>query len=157
MDEDDDDASVIDLTGSEDEPEIEGEMTYYPEVKRELQDSGVSQQDPGDSGVPPKDVGLRRSSRTRTQATIFSPKMTGQSHDEGVREGVGFPETAANSLAAAQEESSILPPDVYDTVRGVLNLETDKGEPIFSEMSKRKLRNTCHGSPIGPALQHEES
>ena len=53
-----------------------------------------------------------------------------------MREGVGFPGTAANSLAEAQEESSILPPDVYDTVRGVLNLETDEGEPVFSEMSE---------------------
>ena len=75
VDEGDDDASVINLTGSEDESEIEDEMTYYPEVKRELQDSGVSPQDSGDSGVPPKDVGLRRSSRTQTQAKIFSPKI----------------------------------------------------------------------------------
>ena len=103
VDEGDDDASVIDMTGSDDESEVEDGNDYYPEVKRELQDSGVSPQDSGDSGVPPKDVGLRRSSRTRTQATKFSPKMTGQSHDEGVREGVGFPKTAANSLAAAQE------------------------------------------------------
>ena len=53
-----------------------------------------------------------------------------------MREGVGFPKTAAYNLAAAQKESSILPPDVYDTVREVLNLETDEGEPVFSEMSE---------------------
>ena len=127
------------------------EMTHYPEVKRELQDSGVSPQDSGDSGVPPKDIRLCRSSRTRTQATKFSPKMTGQSHHEGVREGVGFPETAANSLAAAQEESSILPPDLYDTVRGVLNLETDEGEPVFSEIPEED----CETQVLGVLLaQH---
>ena len=28
------------------------------------------------------------------------------------------------------------PPDVYDTVRGVLHLQTSEGEPIFSKMSE---------------------
>ena len=60
--------------------------------------------------------------------------MTGQSHDEGGHKGVGFPEAAANNLAAAQEVPSILPPDVYDTLRGVLHLQTDEGEPIYSKM-----------------------
>lgn len=53
-----------------------------------------------------------------------------------MHEGVGSPDTAANNLAAAQEESSILTPDVYDTLQGVLNIETDEGEPIFSKMSE---------------------
>ena len=62
--------------------------------------------------------------------------MTGQSHDEGVHEGVEFPEVAANNLAATQEVSSILPHDVYDTVWWVLHLQTDEGEPIYSKMSE---------------------
>ena len=70
----------------------------------------------------------------------FIPTMKGQSHDEGVHEGVGFPETVANDLAAAQEEFSILPPDVYDTVRGVLHLQTDEGEPIYSKMSEEDCK-----------------
>ena len=59
--------------------------------------------------------------------------MKGKRHEEGVHDGVGFPETAANNLVAAQEIASILPPDVYDTVRGVLHLQTGEGEPIFSK------------------------
>ena len=124
---------VIDITGSDDESEIEDGNDYFPEVKREPRGLGVS---PQDSGVPPQDAGLCRSSRRKTPGVKFIPTITGQSHDEGVHERVGFPKTAANSLAAAQENSSILPPDVYDTVRGVLHLETDEGEPIFSEMSE---------------------
>ena len=62
--------------------------------------------------------------------------MKGQSHDEGVQKGVGFPETASNKLKEAQENSSILPSDVYDTVRGVLNIETGGSQPIFSGMSE---------------------
>ena len=56
VDEGDDDVSAIDMTGSDDESEVEDGNDYYPEVKRELQDSGVSPQDSGDSGVPPKDA-----------------------------------------------------------------------------------------------------
>ena len=66
--------------------------------------------------------------------------MTGQRHDEGVHEGVGFPEAAANNLAAAQEVPSILPTDVYDTVQGVLHLQTDEGEPIYSKMSEEDCK-----------------
>ena len=62
--------------------------------------------------------------------------MKGQRHDEGVHEGVVLPEAVANNLAAAQEVPSILPPDVYDTVRGGLHLQTDDGEPIYSKMSE---------------------
>ena len=70
----------------------------------------------------------------------FILTMKGQRHDEGVHEGVGFPEAAANILAAAQEITSILPPDVYDTVRGVLNIQTSEGEPIFSKMSEEDCK-----------------
>ena len=42
VDEGDDDASVINVTGSDDESEIEDGNDYFPEVKREPQDSGVS-------------------------------------------------------------------------------------------------------------------
>ena len=118
VDEGDDDASVIDATGSDDESEVENEDDHFP---AEGVDSKIKSE-PQDSGVPPQDAGLRRSSRLQTPGRKFIPTMTGQSHDEGVHEGVGFPKTAANDLAAAQEDSSILPPDVYDTVRGVLNI-----------------------------------
>ena len=79
--------------------------------------------------------------------------MKGQRHDEGVHKGVGFPETAANNLAAVQEIPSILPPDVYDTVRGVLHLQTGEGEPIFSKMSEED----CEAHVIGVMMTEHYS
>ena len=136
VDEGDDDASVIDVTGSDDESEVEDKDDQFP---AEEVDSKIKSE-PQDSGVPPQDAGLRRSSRLQTPGRKFIPTMTGQSHDEGVHEGVGFPEAAANNLAAAQEVPSILPPDVYDTLRGVLHLQTDEGEPIYSKMSEEDYK-----------------
>ena len=81
-------------------------------------------------------MALRRSSRERASWRKSIPIMKGQRHDEGVHGGVGFPEAAANNLAAAQGIPSILPPDVYDTVRRVLHIQTSEGEPIFSKMSE---------------------
>ena len=143
----DDDTSVIDVTGSDDESEFEDENDHFPaegmdpEIKIESEDSG-------DPGVPPQDAGLRRSSRVRTPGEKSIPTMKGQRYDEGVHEGVGFPEAAANNLAAAQEIPSILPPDVYDTVRGVLHLQTNKGEYIFQDI-RRRLQSTCYGGSNG--------
>ena len=57
----DDDASIIDVTGSDDESEVEDENDHFPaegvdpKIKSETQDSG-------DSGVPLQDAGLRTSS-----------------------------------------------------------------------------------------------
>ena len=88
VDEGDDDASVIDVTGSDDESEVEDEDDHFPvggvyfKIKSEPND------DPQDSGVPPQDAGLRRSSRVRTPGRKFIPTMTGQSYDEGVHKGV---------------------------------------------------------------------
>ena len=91
----DDDASVIDVTDSDDESEFEGENEHFPaegvdqerNIKSEdSEDSGVPPQ-----GVPPQDAGLRRSSRVRVPERKFIPTMKGQRHDEGVHKGVGFP------------------------------------------------------------------
>ena len=70
-----------------------------------------------------------------------------------MHEGVGFPETAANNIAAAQEIPSILPPDVYDTVRGVLHIQTSEGEPIFSKMSEED----CDAHIIGVLMAEHYS
>ena len=136
VDEGDDDTSVIDVTGLDDESAVGDEDDHFPARGVDFKIKSK----PQDSGVPPQDTGLRRSSRLQTAGRKFIPTMTGQSHDEGVHEKGGFPKTAANNLAAAQEESSILPPDVYDTVRGVLHLQTDEGEPIYSKMSEEDCK-----------------
>ena len=94
VDEDNDDASVIDVTGSDDESEVEDEDDHFP---AEGEDSKIKSE-PQDSGVPPQDAVLCRSSRLRTPAREFISTMTGQSHDEGVHEGVGFPEAASQKF-----------------------------------------------------------
>ena len=110
VNEGDDDASVIDATGSDDESEVEDEDDHFPARGVDFKIKNEPSDDPQDSGVPPQDAGLRRSSRILTPGRRFIPTMTGQNHDEGVHEEVGFPEAAADNLAAAQEVSSILPP-----------------------------------------------
>ena len=51
----DDDASVIDVTGSDDESEFEGENAHFPAegVDQEIK---IESEDPGDSGVPSQDA-----------------------------------------------------------------------------------------------------
>ena len=94
----DDDASVIDVTGSDDGSEVEDEDDHFPAGGVDLEIKNESNNDPQDPRVPPQDAGLRQSSRVRTPGRRFIPKMTGQHHDEGVYEGVGFPEAAADSM-----------------------------------------------------------
>ena len=78
----DDDASVIDVTGSDDESDFEGENDHFTaegvgqEIKIEQEDSEDSGVPP--QGVPPQDAGLRRSSRVRAPGRNFIPTMKGQ-------------------------------------------------------------------------------
>ena len=72
----DDDASVIDVTGSDDESKFEGENNHFP-AEGVDQEMKIESEDSGDSGVPPQDAGLRRSSRRRTPGVKFIPTMTG--------------------------------------------------------------------------------
>ena len=72
VDEDNDDAYVIDVTGSDDESEVEDEDDHFPaggvdfKIKSKPQDS----------------VGVRRSIRLQTPGRKFILTVRGRSHDE---------------------------------------------------------------------------
>ena len=59
----DEEASVIDITGSDDESEVEDEDDQSPARGVDIK----IESEPQDSGVPPQDAGLRRSSRQKKQ------------------------------------------------------------------------------------------
>ena len=95
VDDDEDDASVIDIKESDDK----SDGGLYPGIKQEdIKIEDVPEDDDEDNppslseqdSVPPM-ASLGRGKRIRVPRQILIPTMKGKHHDEVVYEGVGFP------------------------------------------------------------------
>ena len=110
----------------------------YPGIKQEaIKVEDVPEDDDEDNppsmaewdSVPPM-VSLGRGRRLRVPMQMLIPTMNGKHHDEGVYEGVGFPQVKSIRVKCKMDRiKNQFEGAGYITKRGVINLQFDDDVP----------------------------
>ena len=134
MDDDKDDASVIEIEESDDESD--GGM--YPRIKQEANKvEDVPENDDEDNppslvkrdSVPPM-ASLGRGKRVQVPRQMLIPTMKGKHHDEGVYEGVGFPHIKSIKVECKMYRiKNHFAGSGYSTKQDITNLQFDNDAP----------------------------
>ena len=134
MDDDEDDASLKEIEGSD----YESDVGVYPKIKQEaIKVEEVPEDDDEDSppslaerdSVRPM-ASLGRGKREIVPRQMLIPKIKGKHHDKGVYEGVGFPQVKSIRVEYKMDRiNNQFASVVYSTKRGVINLKFDEDAP----------------------------
>ena len=117
----------------------------YPGIKQEeIKVEDVPEHDDEDNppslaeqdSVTPMSI-LGRGKRVRLPRQMLIPTMRGKHHDEGVYEGVGFPQIKSIRVECKMDRiKSHFAGAGYSTKRGVINLQFDEDAPPPPEMTE---------------------
>ena len=134
VDDDEDDDSVIYIEYSDDE----SDGGVYPGINKEATQVEDGPED-DDKDNPPSLVErdsvphmaiLGRGKRVRVPRKMPIPTVKGKHHDEGVYEGVGFPQVKSISVECKMDRiNNQFAGAGYSTKRGIINLHFDDDAP----------------------------